>query len=217
MNTAELAKLLIAVMPGCMEPDAWSCALLPAMERYNIISDPDSVAAFLAQLAVESQELNRVAENLNYKAERLMAVWPKRFPTLVIANTYAGQPEKLANYVYANRMGNGSESSGDGWLYRGRGPLQITGKHNYVEVGDAIGIPLVKRPALLETKPAGALAAARYWHKHKLSLLADDLPDDNDTADFVTITRRINGGEHGLKLRQQYHSRFRTALGLPPQ
>lgn len=217
MNTAELAKLLVTCLPKCMEPDAWAVALLPAMERYSIIDDPNDVAAFLAQLAVESLELNRVQENLHYRGERLMAVWPKRFPTLAIANDYASNPEKLANFVYANRMGNGSPESGDGYRFRGRGPIQLTGKTNYIVTGDALGLPLFKKPQLVVEKPVGALVAARYWNVNKLSLLSEDLPDDNDNADFVTITRRINGGEHGLAQRRQYHAAFRAQLGLAPQ
>ena len=216
MNTAELAKLLVTCMPKCLEPDAWATALLPAMERYAITS-PDDVAAFLAQLAVESLELNRVQENLHYRPERLMAVWPKRFPTIQIAYQYAGDPEKLANFVYANRMGNGPPESGDGYNFRGRGPIQLTGKHNYVITGDALGLPLFKKPQLVLEKPVGALVAARYWNVNKLSLLSEDLPTDNDNDDFVTITRKINGGEHGLAQRRQYHAAFRAQLGLRPQ
>ena len=217
MNTAELAKLIVTCMPKCLEPDAWAVALLPAMERYSIADDPNDVAAFLAQLAVESLELNRVQENLHYRPERLMAVWPKRFPTIAIAYQYASDPEKLANFVYANRMGNGPPESGDGSRYRGRGPIQLTGKQNYIVMGDALGLPLFKKPELVLEKPVGAMVAARYWNVNKLSILANDLPDDDDHGDFVTITRRINGGEHGLALRQQYHAAFRAQLGLPPQ
>jgi putative chitinase len=178
------------------------------------ISSKARVAAFLAQIAAESQELNRLDENLNYSAERLRAVWPKRFPTDAIAQKYAHNPHALADYVYANRMGNGPEGSGDGWRYRGRGLKMLTGKENYTRCGHALDLDLVRTPDMLLTRPTAALSAAWYWHSHGLSELADDLPNDNDDSDFVTITKRINGSTIGLDQRRAYWERAKRALGV---
>src|SRR5207237_1183036 len=102
------------------------------------------------QCAHESQELNRLVENLYYSATALARTWPRRFPAVTEAEAYARQPERIANRVYADRLGNGDEDSGDGWRYRGRGIIQITGRGNYREVGAALVLPLEARPALLE-------------------------------------------------------------------
>lgn len=208
-----LADLLIAVAPRCKDPTGWAEHLAPAMAKFGI-HDREDVAAFVAQIMAESDQLNRVAENLNYTAARLMTVWPKRFPTPLIANQYAGQPEALANYVYSGRLGNGLSASGDGWRYRGRGPIQTTGRANYTKLEQALGISVTKKPELLETQALGAMAAAKFWHDNKLTLLALDLPGDDQEADYATITRRINGGTEGLALRKMYHMKARKHLGL---
>lgn len=201
-------------MPKCREPQLWAPALINAMTKFDI-TDPSVIAVFLAQLAVESGELTRVAEDLTYSAERLMAVWPKRFPTMLIASQCAGQPEKLANFVYAGRMGNGNTASGDGYRYRGRGLIQLTGLANYKLAQQALGLPLVKAPQLLQDKPVAAMSAAWYWKKTGCSDLAADIADDNDAEDFRTITRRINGGEEGLVRRKAYHVSICNHLGIP--
>ncbi len=121
----ELLKVIRETMPACREPGAWAAALDPAMQKYGISTDKDYVAAFLAQIAVESGELNTLEENLSYSPERLVAVWPRRFPTKLDAAPFAHNPKKLADHVYGGRMGNGSESSGEGFLYRGRGLKMI--------------------------------------------------------------------------------------------
>lgn len=130
---------------------------------------------------------------------------------------YAHAPRDLANFVYGDRLGNGPASSDEGWRYRGRGPIQITGKANYQRVQTALGIPLVLKPELLEEKAPGALASGWFWWANRLSALAADLPDDDDEDDFRTITRRINGGTHGLDLRQHYWRKARAHLGLSTQ
>lgn len=195
---------LKAVMPKCADPINWTAALQPAMNRFGISANKERVQRFLAQIAVESQELTRLEENLNYSADRLMAVWPKRFPTREIAIRYANKPHALADFVYANRMGNGPPESGDGWWFRGRGPKMITGRSNYVWLSRELEMPLVACPDQLLTKPTGCLAAALFWSVNGLNELADDTPDDDQDSDFVTITRRINGGTIGLTQRQAY-------------
>src|ERR1041385_1279298 len=132
---------LSRIMPRAPEVAAWSRVLDRAMEEFSI-DTPLRKAAFLAQVAYESSELRRLVENLNYSAAGLRSTWPKRFPSDALARAYARQPERIANYVYANRLGNGDVASGDGWRFRGRGLLQVTGRSNYTAVGAALGLPL---------------------------------------------------------------------------
>lgn len=169
------------------------------------IDTPEEQASFVAQLAHESAEFTRLEEGLNYSAQRLMAVWPRRFPTLEAAQPYARNPAGLANHVYANRLGNGPESSGDGWLFRGRGPLQITGRRNYTRCGVAIGEPLPAHPELLLVPRVGVRAALWFWRDNDI----DAKDDDDDAADE---TRTVNGGQHGLADRQAYRDRIYSAL-----
>ena len=162
--------------------------------------------------AHESGQLTRLAENLNYSAKRLMQVWPNRFPALEKAQQYERNPEKLANYVYAKRLGNGDETSGDGWRYRGRGLIQLTGRGNYRAAAQGIGQPLEGQPELLEQPGPAALSAAWFWKSHGLNELADDRNDDNDTEDFRTVTKRINGGTVGLKERMAFWEKAKAVL-----
>jgi putative chitinase len=214
MSAEILVGIIRRVMPNCRDAQGWAAPLHKAMTRYGIAQDKDFVAAFLAQIAVESGEMNRLDENLSYSAERLMAVWPKRFPTAEVAQRYARKPHALADFVYSNRMGNGSPESGDGYKYRGRGLKMITGKDNYKACGAALGVDLLANPDYLQTKEGAALSAAWYWSSKGLSPIADDLPDDDDNADFVTITKLINGGTTGLEQRRLYWARAKQALGL---
>lgn len=202
-------------LPALPRRDVWAPALAEAMQRFEINTEARA-AAFLAQVAHESGELRRLVENLNYSVKGLMRVWPVRFPTAEKAALYAGQPEKLANYVYAKRLGNGDEASGDGWRFRGRGLLQVTGRGNYRTCGNALRVPLELEPELLETPRIAALAAAQYWQSHGCNELADDHNDDNDDEDFVRITVKINGGRIGLSERRQYWARARAALLVSP-
>lgn len=160
------------------------------------IDTPHELATFLAQCAHESIEFTHLEENLNYSAERLMSVWPKRFTSFEFAQRYARAPERLANYVYANRIGNGDEASGDGWRFHGRGPIQLTGRRNYTDCGEDIGADLVAQPELLLTPYTGIRSALWFWRTTNL----DELDDDEDVR---LETRRINGGETGLAHRQQ--------------
>ncbi|MBA1195672.1 glycoside hydrolase family 19 protein [Pseudomonas plecoglossicida] len=148
---------------------------LPALNRAMLRWKIDSrlrAAAFLAQIGHESGQLRVLVENLNYSAEALVRTWPSRF-TADTAPTYARQPEKIANRVYSGRMGNGPESSGDGWRYRGRGLIQLTGRDNYRAAGAALGLPLEDQPDLLEQADHAAQSAAWWWAKHELNELAD--------------------------------------------
>jgi len=202
---------LAAIMPACPDAESWTPALNAAMQQFEITTT-ERMAAFLAQLAHESGQMKRLTENLNYSAQRLMQVWPARFPTLGKAQLYERNPEKLANYVYAKRLGNGDETSGDGWHFRGRGLIQLTGRGNYRSAAQGIGQPLEEQPELLEQPGAAALSAAWFWKSHGLNELADDQNDDNDTDDFKTITKRINGGTVGLKERMAFWEKAKTVL-----
>ena len=186
-------------------------ALNTAMARFGIDS-PARAAAFLAQVAHESNELRHLVESLNYAAERLVQVWPRRFPTLDFARQYDRQPEKIANYVYANRLGNADEASGDGWRFRGRGLMQTTGRTNYRAAGAALGLPLEAQPEQLETPPVAALAAAQFWSSHGLNEIADTSDGPTGDATFAHITQVINGGQLGQDARREYWARAKAAL-----
>lgn len=194
LTTALLKKLLPAAR------EAWLEALSDEPPKWDIDTTHE-FASFLAQVAHESSELRIMEENLNYSAERLMAVWPKRFPEFAIAAPYEYAREKLANYVYANRMGNGDVTSGDGWRYHGRGPIQLTGRDNYKACGEGIGEDLLNHPELLLTPFVGIRSACWFWKSRDL----DSLDDDDDVR---AETRKINGGETGLARRQALFNRY---------
>lgn len=160
------------------------------------ISTPERQAMFLAQTAHESGNFAFLEENLNYRAASLGKVWPKKFPPGV-AEQYGGNPQKIANRAYADRMGNGPESSGDGWAYRGRGLIQLTGKDNYRACGKALGFDLVADPDLVTQSPFVVLSAGWFWDTRKLNQWADQ-------KDVLTVTKKINGGTLGLEDRKQH-------------
>lgn len=173
-----------------------------ALSKYGI-SASDEICHFMAQCAHESGGFKRMTENLNYSAEGLKATWPRRFPG-DIAESYARNPERIANRVYAGRMGNGDEQSGDGWKYRGRGIIQITGKDNYSALSKGLygDDRLLSDPSPIE-KPAGAcMSAAWFWNRHALGVLAK-------RDDLTNITRTINGGLHGLEERGKWLGKAR--------
>ena len=202
---------LKSIMPRC-DADQWVDPLNAAMERFEI-NTPARMAAFLAQLAHESTETTCLTEGLTYsRAERLCKVWPKRFPTLASAAPYVKNPQKLANYVYAGRGGNGNETSGDGWRYRGRGLFQLTFKDNYRLAGEALNLPLVDDPDRVTTAAVAALTAAHYWQRLGLNALADHQPGDDDVKDFEGISIRINGGRTGLMERKKYWATAQAVL-----
>ena len=168
-----------------------------------------SVAAppmFLAQLAHESALFERLVENLNYTSpQQIMQTWPKRFKTKTAAMAFVRHPERLANYVYADRIGNGDAASGDGWKYRGRGLIQVTGKDNYRDAGESLGLPLLEEPELLEEPVHAADAAGWFWKSHGLNRFASNIND---------CTRAINGGLNGLPDRMRLYGRA-SAAALP--
>lgn len=165
------------------------------------------IAHFLAQTAHESALYTALVENLNYGAAGLMATWPSRFDA-ERAQAYARQPERIANYVYANRMGNGPEESGDGWRFRGRGILQVTGRATYRDLGEFLGLDLEAEPDRLAEPRTAALAAGWYWHAHGINELCD-------RDDAVAVTEAVNGGRHGLEERLRLLGLAKAALGGP--
>ena len=159
-------------------------------------------AHFLAQVAHESGGLKYSQENLNYSVQGLRSVFGKYFRTTEIAETYARKPEKIASRVYADRMGNGNEASGDGWKYRGRGLIQLTGKENYQKFGQDYNVDCVNNPDLLLDPEWALTSACWFWKKRNLNRYADD-------DDILMVTKRINGGINGLNDRQQYLDSFK--------
>jgi len=168
----------------------WVDALNETFSKFDIRTQKQQ-AAFIGQCGHECGNFRVLEENLNYRAATLMKLWPKRFSNLDIANQYAGNPQKIANSVYANRMGNRDESSGDGYRFRGRGCIQTTGHANYYHAGQALGVDLVLNPDLVANPQYAALTAGFFWSTHGLNALAEQ---DNHEL----ITKRINGGLIGL-------------------
>lgn len=202
--------------------ERWLPHVQKAMARFGIESERQ-VAAWLAQTAHESGGYTMLTENLNYRAATMAVCWPKRFAEAgpdgkpkkdakgaLIPNKFAlaleRKPEAIANVVYASRMGNGPTESGEGWLYRGRGLKQLTGKDNYTRCGQALGIDLVANPDMLLAPEGAALSAAWFWSVNKCGALAD-------ADDFVGLTKRINGGTIGLEDRQRRYKAVLASLG----
>jgi putative chitinase len=174
----------------------WVEALNATFERFDI-STPLRQAAFIGQAGHECGNFRIMEENLNYRAETLMKVWPRRFPTLEFAKQYERNPKKIANMVYANRMGNRDEASGDGFRFRGRGAFQTTGHSGYYHAGQALGEDFVMNPDLVATPTYAALTAGFFWNTHKLNQYAD-------SQDYKTMTKKINGGFIGLADREKH-------------
>ena len=197
MATSEqLAKLHIG--------QQWVTALNDTFSQFGILT-PNQQAAFIGQCGHECGHFRILEENLNYRAATLMKLWPKRFPTLEIANQYAGNPKKIANMVYANRMGNRDEASGDGYRFRGRGCIQLTGHSNYFHAGKALGVDFVMEPDLVATPKYAAMTAGWFWSTHGCNELAE-------AANWVGLTKKINGGTIGLDDRIAHTKQALVAL-----
>jgi len=177
--------------------DQWFEAISEILPEYEITT-PQRVAAFIAQCAHESGGFVFLKENLNYKAASLRRVFPKYFPDDAIAAQYAGKGEMIANRVYANRMGNGPEESGDGFRYCGRGLIQLTGKNNYTFFAGSLDIPVEEASEYLQTFEGAVQSACFFWEQNKLNQWAD-------AGDILTLTKRINGGTIGLEDRIKHY------------
>ena len=184
VNAEQLKKLHIG-------PE-WVDALNATFERFDI-STPVRQAAFIGQCGHECGNFRILEENLNYRAEALQKLWPKRFDAAK-AQACARNPKLIANTVYSNRMGNRDEASGDGYRFRGRGLFQLTGHAGYYHAGQALGEDFVMNPDLVSTPKYAALTAGFFWNTHKLNQYAD-------TRDFTMMTKKINGGTIGLNDR----------------
>ena len=193
------------IIPGNPYLDHWCEALNQILPEYGI-DTPQRVASFLAQCAHESGGFKALKENLNYKAESLTKVFHKYFPTLELANQYAKQPEKIANRVYANRMGNGPEESGDGYRYCGRGLIQLTGHDNYQAFADSLEMDIEEVPSYLETFEGAIQSACWFWESNNLNAYAD-------AGDILGMTKRINGGTIGLEDRQRHYQHALHVFG----
>lgn len=201
LTKEQLAQLI----PGNPYLDYWYHALEQALPDYDI-NTPRRVAAFIAQCAHESGGFKFLKENLNYRAESLMRVWPRYFPDLATAQRYAGKQEMIANRAYANRMGNGPEESGDGWKFCGRGLIQLTGRNNYQMFADSIETPIDEIPSFLATFEGAVQSACWFWENNNLNQWAD-------AGDIVTLTKRINGGTLGLADRQKHYEHALHVMG----
>ena len=184
-------------------PDA-VIQMIPDTAAKFDINSPLRLAHFLAQCGHESGGFRATQENLNYSAKGLMGIFKKYFPTEAIANAYQRNPQKIANKVYANRMANGDEASGDGYKFRGRGYIQLTGKDNYTQFGKAIGENITANPDVVSGKYA-LLSAAWFWSKNGLNKLADGGATD---AVVTSITKRVNGGTIGLPDRIKHFKEY---------
>lgn len=186
--------------PRNPNPGDWVDAMRMLLP-YHKITTKERIAAFLAQCGHESAGFTRIEENLNYSTDGLLITFRKHFPTRLLAATYARDQEAIANRVYANRMGNGPERSGDGWRFRGRGCIQITGRDNYTALAHDLGLSLDTVTSYLRTTTGALESACWYWKRH-------DLYD----LDFITMTRKINGGLNGLEDRQQKFEQISNLL-----
>ena len=209
LTISQLRQLL----PKNKYVEHWHHALSVLLPDYDI-DTPRRVAAFIAQCAHESGGFSVLQENLNYKPQALRRLFSKYFPDDAIAGQYCAKPNKqeaIANRIYANRMGNGDESSGDGYRFRGRGLIQLTGRSNYQNFADSIevdGRPLKidEVPAYLETFEGTAQSACWFWETNNLNKWADE-------GDILTLTKRINGGTIGLEDRKKHYEHALHVLG----
>jgi len=197
LNSDQLTRLHIGTQ--------WVEPLNETFERFNI-NTPKQQAAFIGQCSHECGNFTKLEEGLSYAADRLMKIWPRRFPNMEIAQRYARNPKALANNVYANRMGNRDEASGDGYHFRGRGCIQTTGHSAYFHAGQALGADFVMQPDLVAMPKYAALTAGFFWNTHKLNAFAD-------SQDYVTMTKRINGGTIGLEDRKAHIAQALAVLG----
>ena len=205
MSLISVQRLVAAGVPPT-QARQFADPLAAACARFQI-DTPARIAGFIAQCRVESADFTRLEENLHYTTpERIRAVFPSRVPSLADAARLVRNPQALANRVYAARLGNGPEASGDGWRYRGRGIVQLTGRANYADATTALGRPYVEQPELVAQPADACLTAAWFWHSRKLSILAD-------SAQWDAITRAVNGfAMLHADLRRQHAEQALTAF-----
>lgn len=198
------ADSLRAILPNCKEPEQWAEELSVVLPEYNITT-VEEISSFVAQTGHESAHYNVLQENLNYSKEGLRKIFGKYFPTQELAAQYARNPPMIASRVYANRMGNGPEASQDGWIYRGRGLIQCTGKRNYQSCSQFLfqDDRLLDEPGFLVEPKYAILSACWYWTVNKLN---------NYATDVKATTKLVNGGYHGLDDRLAIYERSMACL-----
>lgn len=205
-----MIKLTLEHLQACL-PDAKKANLEKFVEGFNEtfehfeINTPERMAMFLAQTGHESGNFAATEEGLSYGAKGLMGTFKKYFPDEATAKAYERKGEKIANRVYGGRMGNGPEASGDGYKYRGRGIIQLTGKDNYKNCGKALGLDLVADPDSVAKNPVAVLSAGWFWDTRKLNQWAD-------SGDVLTVTKKINGGTIGLEDRKKHYNHILEVL-----
>lgn len=196
------------LFPKAIDPEGWVAAMNEQFPDYQVVT-PMRIAAFVSQCGHESAGWTRFEENMNYSAKRLLQVFPKYF-TPELAKKYERKPELIANRVYGGRIGNGPEESGDGWRFHGRGPIQLTGRDNYTAFAKASfenWQNIVEHPeSLLHDKKIGIRCALWFWNTRKCNRMAD-------VGDIVALTKRINGGTHGLAERKRLFDRALAVYG----
>ena len=197
---------IIHILHGNADAAAWADAALEILPRYEI-NTPNRIAGFFAQCGHESMNFTALSENLNYRAETLEKLFSKYFSKAGRnATDYAKQPEKIANVIYANRMGNGDTASGDGFKFRGRGIVQITGKNNYSAFALSIKMTLPDVIEYVQTKKGALESACWYWNSRKLNIACDE-------NDIVKMTKLVNGGTIGLEDRRKHYEQALAVLG----
>lgn len=206
--SAAPSPVRVTVQALCAIAGVAPTALMPAIvnavnkyaPQYNVVGN--DLRRFLANVAVETGGFRTLEENLNYSAQRLVQVWPKRFPSIAAAQQYDHNPQALANFVYGQRLGNKGKANA-GWLYRGSGALQTTGYDNFAEVERVTGMPVTSNPDLLRAPDSGVQAAFIFWDKNRL----------NGIADIQVLRERINGGDNGLReVSAAYQRALRVAV-----
>ena len=200
------AEQFAQIFPRNKDPQGWVASMTETFPNYGI-DQPHRIAAFLAQCGHESGGWTTFEENLNYSAQGLQGIFGSHFHG--DADQYARQPEKIANRIYCNRMGNGDEASGDGWKYRGRGPIQLTGKANYTKFAQDMFDDwqnLLDNPDWVTyDKDFALMSAIWFWNEYNLNHYAD-------IGDIKTMTKIINGGYLGLDERQQLYNQISQYL-----
>lgn len=194
LNSSIDENLLKIAAPTGSDLGNWVDPIQKTFQKFNITTIRQ-IACFLAQAAHESSDFNHLDESLSYSAQRLMQVWPSRFPNSDIAQKYAHNPQALGNHVYANRLGNGDEASGDGYKFRGGGLFQLTGRSNYGAFGQSVDMSADEAADYVRTKEGAAMSAGWFFDKNGLDKLAETPGVEDDT-------RAINGGEIGLADRR---------------
>jgi putative chitinase len=199
------ADIIKSLYPQYKHPDDLAEVLTEQFDKYEI-NTVNRAAGFLAQCGHESNGFTVLKENLNYSAEGLNKIFHKYFPTVADATPYARQPQKIANKVYANRMGNGDEASGDGFKFCGRGAIQLTGHDNYSQFAASVGMTIDEAVADLETLDGAIESACWFWKKNGLNAVCD-------ADDIVKMTKKINGGTIGLDDRTKHYNNAKELLG----